>query len=112
MHKFLIATPLALAAAAILATPATAATGMHGRADIGRDIAQLDRQIDRAEQRDLISWREATRLHKQVDRIETLHARYARGGFTNGELRILNSRVDTVKRQLHLERSDRNNHRR
>lgn len=112
MRKFLIAAPLALAAAATLATPASAAPGMRGGWQIGKEISQLERQVERAQQRRLISWNEATRLHRQVDQLQNLHTRYARGGFTNAELRILDNRIDNVKRQLRFERFDRNDRRR
>ena len=112
MRKFLIAAPLALAAAVTLATPASAASAMQGGWQMGKEINQLDRQIERAQQRHAISWREATRLHREVDQLENLHTRYARGGFTRAELRILDSRIDSVKRQLRSERFDGNDRRR
>ncbi|MDD3798713.1 MAG: hypothetical protein PHE36_05990 [Novosphingobium sp.] len=111
MRKFLFAAPLALAAAATLATPATAESRPQNGVQVRQEIAQLDRQIDRARARHTISVREAARLHGQVDRLENLYARYARNGLTRAELRTLDNRIDRVKRQLHVERSDNNDHR-
>ncbi|AZI36941.1 hypothetical protein NT2_01_06210 [Caenibius tardaugens NBRC 16725] len=106
MRKFMIATPLALAAAAVLATPASAAPGFTNGRQAAQEIQQLERQVDRAEQRNQISRREATQLNRQVDQLEKLHARYARGGFTRTELRSLDSRINTVKQQLRSSQSD------
>lgn len=111
MRKFLIAGPLALATAAVLATPASAATEMHGGWQVGREIHQLDNQVDRAKHRGQISWREAAHLHRQVDRLEDLYGRFSRNGFTRAELRVLDTRIDAVKRHLHIERFDHNDHR-
>ena len=111
MRKFLIVGPFALATAAVLATPASAATEMHGGWQMGRKIHQLDNQVDRAKHRGQISWRDAANLHRRVDRLEDLYGRFARGGFTRAELRVLDTRIDAVKRQLHVERADHNDHR-
>lgn len=111
MRKFLIAAPLALAAAATLATPASAASYTSSPAQVRKEIAQLDRQIDRAKERKTISWREARQLHNRVDQLEKLYVRYARNGFTRIELRVLDNRVDAVQRQLRIERHDNNDHR-
>ncbi len=107
MRKFLIATPLALAAATLLANPASAAPQTYNSAQITRDINQLDRQIDQAQSRRAISPREASQLHRQVREIQTLRAQYARGGFTRAELRTLDSRIDSVKQQLRTSHNDR-----
>ena len=71
------------------------------------EIAQLDRQIDRAQERRLISPREADRLERKVDQLQDLHARYARNGLTRAEERILDQRINTVKRQIASEVADR-----
>ena len=41
MRKFLIAAPLALATAAVLATPASAAPGSYNSAQISREIIDI-----------------------------------------------------------------------
>ena len=109
MRKFLIAAPLALATAAVLATPASAAPGSYNSAQISREISQLDSRIDRAQARRAISPREANQLHREVRQIRDLRAHYARGGFTRAELRTLNVRIDNVERKLRAERNDRDN---
>ena len=70
------------------------------------EIAQLDRQIDRAEDRRIISRREAAQLDAQVDRLESMFRSYARGGFTRYELAALDSRIDAVKRQIAVQGRD------
>ncbi len=74
---------------------------------IRQEIRQLDNQIDRAQSRHLISAREATRLSRNVDQLQKLQVRYARDGYTRAELRVLDQRLDTVKRQLAREIGDR-----
>lgn len=111
MRKFLIAAPLALATAALLGTPASAAPGhTNSGSQITKEINQLDRQIDRAQDRRAISSREANQLHRDVRQIKNLRNQYARGGFTRAELRTLDGKVTNVKYQLRMERNDRNNH--
>lgn len=111
MRKFLFAAPLALAAASVLAVPASAAPYVHNAGKLRGEIAQLDRQIDRAEQRRLLSRQEASRLERQVDQLRDQHARFARGGFSRAELRILDQRIGMLKRQLSREIADRDRHR-
>ena len=67
MRKFLIAAPMALAAAAMLTSPASAAPGnRYNNVQITKEINQLDRKIDRAQQQRSISPREANQLHREV----------------------------------------------
>ncbi|HTN13906.1 MAG TPA: hypothetical protein VL094_03785 [Sphingomonadaceae bacterium] len=98
----------AIAASLVLgaAVPASAAP-WQGRNNYRQEIAQLDRQIDRAQERRLISHREADRLERKVDQLRNLHVRYAKNGFTKTELRILDQRIYTVKRQIASEVADR-----
>ncbi|HYD26007.1 MAG TPA: hypothetical protein VEB68_14565 [Croceibacterium sp.] len=104
MKKFLIAAPLALAAGAVLATPASAATLHAGQ--IRSEIAQLDRQVDRANG---LSRAESVRLERQVDQLQSLYQRYARRGFNRDELQTLNARIGSVKAALHTTSRDRDN---
>lgn len=106
--------PLALAA---VAAPASAAPNWNGHdgnnanyiaRELRSEIRQLDRQIDRAQATRRISSREAAGLHRDVDGLQRLYANYARGGFTNGELRSLQNRVDQVERNLNKELRDTN----
>lgn len=113
----IIAPALAASLALGAAVPASAATweGRHeigryenGRHEIGRQIAQLDRQVDVARARHLISWRESARIEAKVDRLQRLYRSYARNGFSRGELRVLDNRIDAVKRDLTRQANDRN----
>jgi len=114
MRTFIIAAPLALAAALTIAAPASAAAG-NSPAQLRTEINQLDRRIDQLQRGPNayggISGREAQKLERQVDQLHNLYARYARGGFTRGELNTLGARVDAVRAQLRAERHDGNDHR-
>jgi chromosome segregation ATPase len=103
----------ALAAALTLgaAVPASAAAWVQDARQLRSQIIQLDRQIDRAEQRRLLSSREANQLERRVENLKDLHSRYARNGFTRAELRVLDQRIDTVKRQVDREIDDRDGRR-
>jgi hypothetical protein len=102
MKKILIAAPLALAA--VLATPASAAS-WNNAGQLRAEINQLDRQIDNVRG---LSSREDQRLENQVDRLQNLYRSYARGGFTRNELRTLDSQVTAVKAQVFAQSRDRN----
>ncbi len=101
------ASALAASLALGVAVPASAAV-WDRPGELRSEIAQLDRQIDRAEARRDISHREAARLNAQVDRLEATFRSYARGGFTRYELAAIDSRIDTVKRQLAVQSRDNN----
>ncbi len=106
MRKTLFATPLALAAAAtLIASPASAAPGHRDdtRGGLRSEINQLDRKIDRLEQRRLITRTEANRLDRKVKRLEDQLVRYARNGLTRAEIRLINNRIETVDRQIERE---------
>lgn len=104
MKKFLIAAPLALAAGAIVATPASAAPFANA-GQIRSEIAQLDRQVDNLRG---ISPREEKRLEAQVDQLQRLYRDYARNGFSRSELQRLDGQVNTVKAQIFAQSRDRN----
>jgi len=99
--KFLIAAPLALAAGALLVTPASAAS-FSNPGQIRAEIQQLDRQVDRAHGRD------AQRLQARVDRLQSLYQSYARGGFSRNELQRLDRELGAVKAQVYSASRDRN----
>jgi hypothetical protein len=103
--SILFAAPLALAVGAVLATPAAAASWNPGQ--LRSEISQLDRQIDRAQRSGDLNRNEASRLRDQVDNLQSLYARYARGGFNRGELATLNQRVDAVQGRLEFNATDR-----
>jgi uncharacterized protein (DUF3084 family) len=104
MKKFLIVAPLALAAVAAVATPASAAS-WYDAGELRAQIAQLDRQVDRMRG---LSPREEHRLENQVDRLQAMYRDYARGGFNRAELQRLNGQVSAVKTQVRAQSHDRN----
>lgn len=114
MNKFskIIAPAIAASLALGAVAPASAASwNQPNRFDVRQQISQLDRQINQAERRNMLSHREAENLERKVDQLRDLHARYARNGLTKGELRLLDQRIDQVSRQIDREINDRNNHR-
>lgn len=104
MKKFLIAAPLALVAGALLTTPASAASWNNAR-QIRTELNQLDRQVDRARG---LSRSEENRLQNQVDQLQKLYNRYARNGFSRGEVSVLNTRINMVRNQLFRQSNDYN----
>lgn len=99
MKKFLFAAPIALAAALISATPASAAVWNSGQ-QVNAQISQLDRQISNAQRSRDLNQRDAQQLSRQVDQLQNLSRQYARGGFSRTELRTLSSRIESVQAQL------------
>ncbi len=99
MKKFLFAAPIALAAALISASPASAAVWNSGQ-QVNAQISQLDRQISSAQRSRALNQRDAQQLSRQVDQLQNLSRQYARGGFSREELRTLSNRIDGVKAQL------------
>lgn len=104
--KFLFAAPLALAAGALLSTPASAAR-FNSASQIRAEIVQLDRQVDRARG---LSGREEQQLERKVDQLQALYRSYARNGLTRGEINALSARIDSVRDQLFRQSNDRNGH--
>jgi hypothetical protein len=104
MKKFLIAAPLALAAGALLTTPASAAR-WNSASQIRAEIAQLDRQVDRARG---LSPREEQRLERKVDQLRSLYRGYARNGLNRAEINALSGRIDNLRNDLFRQSNDRN----
>ena len=104
--KFLLAAPLALAAGALLTSPASAAWHANP-GQLRVEIAQLDRQIDRKAG---VSNREERVLEQRVDRLQNLYRSYARRGFTNAEVRTLEREIASVRVAIQRQSHDRNNH--
>lgn len=96
MNKLFLAAPLALAAGALLTTPASAANWNNGR-ELRAEINQLDRQVDRARG---LSRSEENRLQNQVDQLQRLYRNYARNGLSRGEVSVLNTRIGMIRNQL------------
>ena len=104
---FLLAAPLALAAGALLASPASAQGWTSNPGQLRAQIAQLDRQIDRSRG---ISNREERALDQRVDRLQGLYRSYARHGFTRGEVRSLQREIASVRVAIQRQSHDRNDH--
>ena len=107
LAKTLLAPVLFAALAAATALPASAAVYGNGN-QLRRDISQLDRQIDRAQARHVLSGREAASLQAQVRTLDSTWRAYARGGFSRAETRSLDNRIDRVKRDFARQATDRN----
>lgn len=86
----------------------------HGQADTGhlwKEIAELDRKIDRADKRNTISEREANGLHRQVAELKRDYRRYSANGLDRAEARQLAQRTDRIEQRLKNERRDRDGRR-
>jgi hypothetical protein len=105
--KLLFAAPLALAAGALLTTPASAAGWNNNGGQIRAEIAQLDRQVDQARG---LSNREERALNQRVDRLQNLYRSYARNGFTRSEVQTLDREIASVRVALQRQSHDWNNH--
>jgi hypothetical protein len=102
--KLPFAAPLALAASALLVTPASAAN-VSNPGQIRAEIQQLDQQIERSRG---LSGREEQRLQNQVDHLQELYRTYARGGFSRAELQRLDRELSATKAQVYQQSRDRN----
>jgi hypothetical protein len=105
--KLLFAAPLALAAGALLASPASAQSWNNNAGQLRAEIAQLDKQVDRTRG---LSNREERALEKRVDRLQSLYRNYARNGFTRNEVQTLQREIASVRVALQRQSHDRNNH--
>ena len=108
MHPKLLAVPVVLAA---LAATAPVAASPHHRTDgdgLRRDVAQLERRLDRLDDTRRISGREEERLDRSIARLKRTWSAYAHDGFTRGERRDLAARIDRVRFDLERQANDRN----
>ena len=106
MNKIRLVAPLLLAAGAVLASPASAATWSNG-GQLRAEIAQLDRQVDRSRG---LSNREERVLERRVDRLQDLYRAYARHGFNRGEVQTLQREIASVRVAIQRQSHDWNNH--
>lgn len=112
MRKFMLS--IVVASTAFTAVPATAQTWRLQptiRREIQADINQMQRRIDRAQQRGTISNREATGLKRQARDVQRMYNRYGRNGFSRSEVAQLESQVNRIRQELRLERRDWDNRR-
>ena len=105
-----------IAGAAVVATPASAQSWHNQRpaaaqSQIRGEINQLTNQISRAEQRRVISRREAQSLRRQMIQVQRNLAQFSRGGLDRREVTALNRQLDQVRRSLRVERGDSNRRR-
>jgi hypothetical protein len=105
--KLLFAAPLALAAGAMLATPASARGWNNEGNNLRAQIAQLDSQVDHTRG---LSNREERALEKRVDRLQKLYRSYARHGFTRTEVQTLQREIASVRVAIQRQAHDWNNH--
>ena len=70
------------------------------QSNIRSEINDLNRQINRAEERRTISKREANTLKRDVTQVQRLYTSYARNGLSRDETRTLQNRVDRIQSAL------------
>ena len=98
--KFLfLAAPLALAGSVLAVTPAAAAPAQSAH-QLQNQITQLDRQLDRAENRGDLSRRELRSLSHEVSGLQNLYRSYSRGGFDRREVSTLSQRLDDTRKAI------------
>jgi len=86
--------------------------GTPARAEaIRSQINQLERRVERNDNRDRISEREAFGLRREVRDIAAQFRAFNRNGLDNREFRTLQTRIDRVKARLQVERHDRDGRR-
>jgi hypothetical protein len=115
MRKILISAA-AVAALAVAAAPASAQRGYgygYGYSQgptrsvqIENQLQQIRDRIRRAEQRDLISRREAGRLLDRLGDIAQRYDRYRRNGLSRDEHHELHSRLQDLRERLREERRE------
>jgi proline dehydrogenase len=110
MRKIVLSVAAAMAAGtAATAVPASAQTWRIQpvvQREIRQDINQLERRIERAAQRRVISPREASQLRRDADRLERSYYRFARNGLTRYEVAQLETGVNRLHQRLRIERRD------
>jgi hypothetical protein len=79
--------------------------------NIADQIADLERAVNRNDNRDRISEREARGLRQEVRQLRWQYNNYRRNGLNNWEYRNLQNRIDNIRGRLHHERNDRNGRR-
>lgn len=105
---------IVVASTALAAAPASAQAWRGqptAHRQIQTDIAQLDRRIDRSEQRRAISPREANALRRQGRELVRTYNQYRRNGLSRREVAALEVRIDRLHQRLRLERRDRDGRR-
>lgn len=102
-----------LAAAVLFAGASEAMARTPQRAEaIRHQIEELRREVNRSDNRDRVSEREAYGLRRDIDQLQRQFRDYNRDGLSNREMRTLETRIHTLRARLHNERHDRDHHRR
>jgi predicted RNase H-like nuclease (RuvC/YqgF family) len=78
---------------------------------IRAQIADLQRRVERNDRSNRISEREAAGLRNAVYRLRDQFRDFNRNGLSPREMQILEARIQQVRQQLHIERSDWDNRR-
>jgi hypothetical protein len=99
------------ATCAIAAMPIAAKPTPVRSAEVWEDIAELDRDVDRADARDTISEREAAGIRAQIADLKRQYHRQNANGLTPGEASALETRIGNLRARLGNEHHDRDHHR-
>ena len=84
----------------------------YGRAQaIRSQIDELQRRVERTDNRDRISEREAAALRRAVWNLRQQFRDYNRNGLTQREAQILQNRIADIRQRLRYERQDRDGRR-
>ncbi|HWA59881.1 MAG TPA: hypothetical protein VG939_00830 [Caulobacteraceae bacterium] len=108
MMKKIVLAAVAVASlgAALPAAAQPMGHGPHGDPGINDREREISMRIDRGQRDGSLSFREARMLRNQLDGIERLEARYARGGFSGWERADLNARLDRLSANVRDQRHD------
>ena len=82
-----------------------------GRFGFRAEINDLQRDIERAAARRMISWREAAGLRSDAYRLERIYRSYSRGGLSRWERASLDRKVTKLRRALRIDMHDRDRRR-
>ena len=106
--RFAFALPAATIVLAA-ATPAAAQANYRTDGDaLRRDIAQLEKRLDRLDDTRRVSGREEERLDRRIANLKRTWSSYSRGGFSQGERRSLAAQIQRVRYDLDRQANDRN----
>ena len=98
---------LALAAAAVVATPMAAQAAPYS--NLNQKQAQIENRIDRGVNQGVITRNEARTLRSRLNQIERLEQQYRRSGgqFTTRERADIDRRLTSLQKQVRYEKKDR-----
>jgi hypothetical protein len=102
---------IAAAMLAAMATPLAAKPTPVRSSAVWQDITQLEQDVNRADNRDTISEREAAGMRNQIADIKRDYHRMNANGLSAGEANGLENRIQNLRKRLHNERGDRDHHR-